>query len=78
MHIEFNRERFRSYARLAMFAPQNVLDAYDAIVDYLNDLLEAKHGYDWAAIRQLSQSFLNAARADVAIGTGSIVYKGKR
>jgi hypothetical protein len=77
-HIDFNRDRFRSYARLAMFAPQSVLDAYDEIVDYLNDLLEAKHGYDWSVVRKLSQAFLNAARADVAIGTGSIGYKGKR
>lgn len=77
-HIGFNTERFRSYARLAMFAPQCVIDAYDQLVDFLNDLLEAKHGYDWAKIRTLSQAFLNAAREDVEIGEGTIVYKGKR
>jgi len=76
--IDFNRERFRSYARLAMFAPQAVLDAYDEIVDYLNDVLERKATYDWPRVRTLSQSFLNAARADVSIGIGSIVYKGRR
>jgi uncharacterized coiled-coil protein SlyX len=77
-HIEFNLQRFRSYARLAMFAPQDVIDAYDALVDFLNDHLETQDGYDWVAVRRLSQAFLNAARLDVQIGSGAIVYKGHR
>jgi hypothetical protein len=75
---KFNLERGRSYARLAMFAPQDVLDAYDALVDYFNDHLEDKHGYDWPELRQLIHAYLNAARRDVGIGAGEIVYKGHR
>jgi len=75
---EFNLERAKSYARLAMFAPQAVLDAYDALVDYLNDHLEGRHPFDWPTIRLLILTFLNAARADVGIGVGQIGYAGKR
>jgi hypothetical protein len=75
---KFNLERARSYARLAMFAPQDVLDAYDALVDYLNDHLEGQHAYDWSVLRGLIHVYLNAARRDVGIGAGEIVYKGHR
>jgi hypothetical protein len=75
---KFNLERAKSYARLAMFAPQGVLDAYDALVDYFNDHLEGKHGYDWPRLRSLIHGYLNTARRDVGIGTGDVVYKGHR
>jgi len=75
---QFNLARAVSYARLAMFAPQDVLDAYDALVDYLNGHLENRHGFEWTSIRQLIHDFLNAARADVGIGHGGIVYRGQR
>jgi hypothetical protein len=75
---EFNLQRAKSYARLAMFAPQAVLDAYDVLVDYLNDHLEGRHPFDWPTIRQLIHQFLNAARADIGMGAGAIVYHGHR
>ena len=74
----FNLERGNSYARLAMFAPQEVLDGYDALVDYFNDHLEGKVRYDWPVLRRLIHQYLNAARRDVAIGAGEVIYKGHR
>ena len=76
--VEFNRQRLQIHARLVLFAPQNVLDAYDAFVDYVFDSLERPNRYDWSVIRSRGLKLLNEMRADIGMATGDALYKGNR
>ena len=76
--VEFNRQRLQIHARLVLFAPQSVLDAYDDFVDYVFDSLEGKNRYDWSAIRNKGLKLLNQMRADIGIAEGYALYNGNR
>ena len=75
---DFNRERMRAYAYLAMLAPQPVMDAFDAVVDYLFAVMEAPTKYDWKHLRALSLALLNRIREDVGLDKTPIEYRGPR
>ena len=75
--VEFDRERLKAYAALALFAPQEVVSAHDRIVDYLFDCAEEKQAYGFSRVRDLATTALNKARADLGI-KGEIRYLGAR
>lgn len=74
----FERERLRVYAYLAMLAPQGVMDAHDALVDYLLAVLNREEALDWARLRALSLDVLNCIREDVGLDKSAIEYRGSR
>jgi len=73
---KFNRGRIKAYGYLAMLAPQNVMDAFDALFDFLIMVAHGQKPYDWSTVRQLALNLLNAVRKDIAVDTNPIEYKG--
>ena len=73
----FNRKRMALYGYLGMLAPQAVMDAQDALVDHLLDLMDGAT-YDWGTIRSLVIAFINEIRIDLGVDPTPIEYRGKR
>jgi hypothetical protein len=76
--LNFERKRLQAYAYLAMFAPQTVMDKYDAVVDYLLDVLSNEKPYDFGTVRKLGIGMLNEIRVDLGIDPTQIEYRGER
>ncbi len=72
----FNEQRIRLYGYMAMFAPQVVMDAQDALTDHLLLVVQKKAPYVWSEVRALALILINEIRRDVGIDKSSIVYKG--
>ena len=75
---DFNRLRLRAYAYLAMLAPQTVMDAFDALTDYLLAVVNGEQAFDWKAMRGLALALLNRIREDVGLDKEPVVYRGIR
>jgi hypothetical protein len=78
----FNRGRLKAHGYLAMLAPQNVMDAYDSLIDYIFSVLEqpaqtVNHEH-WKEIRRLAYDVINLIREDVGIDKSKVEYRGKR
>ena len=78
IRLQFERDRLRAYAYLAMFAPQSVMDAYDSVVDYLLEVLDATRPFKFEELRAVGIGMLNAIRNDLGIDPQPIAYRGKR
>ncbi|MBW8041835.1 MAG: hypothetical protein FVQ85_17805 [Planctomycetes bacterium] len=77
--LAFERRRLRIYGYLGMLAPQNVMDAYDQMIDYLlSVIIENSNIYQWETVRDLALNMLNQIRSDIGIDTSPIEYRGKR
>ena len=74
----FERERYRAYGYLGMFAPQEVMDAQDTLMDCLLSIIYDGEVVEWETIRNLALAFINAVRDDVGINKERIDYKGSR
>ena len=59
---EFEAQRLRMYAYLAMHAPQAVIDAHDAIIDNVLAVVYDGKKIAWPEMRQLAIQFLNEVR----------------
>lgn len=76
--IDFDSSRIMNYGHMILFAPQNVIDAYDALVEYfLECAIEGKQ-FSWKDARSMSLNFINAARLDIGINPSPVQYNGKR
>ncbi|MDD2781028.1 hypothetical protein [Sulfuricurvum sp.] len=77
-HIkEFDRQRLHLIAQLALFAPQNVFDAFNEMIDYIYDSLE-NDDYSFSIFRVKALNFLSEIRKDIGIYNDSLSYKGHR
>jgi hypothetical protein len=74
----FERGRLRIYGYLGMLAPQSVMTAHDALVDYLLNAIEGTEAYSFAEMRRLAIEMLNAIRVDIGIDSSPIRYTGTR
>jgi len=74
----FEKARLRAYGYLAMFAPQAVMDAQDAVVDYLHTGIEDPTQVTWPEFRNRALTMLNAIREDLGLDTRPIEYRGSR
>lgn len=72
----FNRERIRLYGYLGMLAPQPVMDAQDALIDYLLLIVHGNTVYEWAKVRELALKLVNEVRKDIGIDESPIEYRG--
>lgn len=73
---KFNRGRIAAYAHVGMIAPQNVMDSFDQLIDYL---LLVSHGhapYVWEDVRSRALALLNEIRRDIGIDCSPIAYNG--
>lgn len=75
---EFEVQRLRVYAYLAMHAPQSVMDAHDAVTDLILAIVYDGQDTTWEHFRALALQFLNEVRKDVGIRPEPIAYRGTR
>jgi len=61
-----------------MLAPQTVMDAFDALTDYLLAVVNGEQAFDWKAMRGLALALLNRIREDVGLDKEPVVYRGIR
>lgn len=74
---DFNLGRMKVWAYLAMLAPQPVIDAIDALFDYLLMVIGGSASYEWKTkIRPLILKCINEIRKDIGIDKTPIEYKG--
>lgn len=71
----YNRKRIKIYAQMAMFAPQSVMDAYDALSAHLLLVADGKSPYVWANVRDLGIRLINEVRKDIGLDKSPILYK---
>jgi hypothetical protein len=74
----YDRRRLEVHAHLALFAPQEVLDAYDRFIDYIFDALDKNQPPDWASFRTLGFDLINRMRADIGMTSEDVTYRGGR
>jgi hypothetical protein len=75
---EFETQRLRVYAYLAMHAPQPVMDAHDALTDVVLTVVHDGATVAWEDFRGLAIGFLNEVRKDVGIRPEPVAYRGSR
>jgi len=77
MFDRYNRGWMKAYGYLAMFAPQEVMDAFDRLNDYLLSVLKGRQAPQvWAETRKLALDLINAVRRDIGFDATSIEYHG--
>jgi hypothetical protein len=72
----FNRQRMKAYGYLGMLAPQDVMDSYDRLIDYLIDVTGGTRPHEWSDVRVLIIDMINCVRADIGINKSPIEYRG--
>jgi hypothetical protein len=75
---DFERKRLMTSALLGMFAPLPVFEAYNVLIDYTFDCLEAKRTFVFADFRALGFAMMSQIRRDVGIVGDDLVYRGPR
>jgi len=75
--VEFEKKRLTTSIQFAMFAPVDVSQAYDTLIDYIFNCSENKSHYSWQVLRKHAYEVANAIRKDVG-ATGEATYKGSR
>jgi hypothetical protein len=75
---DFEVQRLRAYAYLAMHAPQSVMDAHDALSDLILAVIYDGTETTWEHFRDLAIRVLNEVRKDVGIRPDPIAYRGSR
>lgn len=68
----------RVASHLTLFASQEVMDAFNEMVDYVEEGRGDKVVVSNERTMQLGTKFLNTARKDIGLGAGTIVYHGHR
>ncbi|MDO9055008.1 MAG: hypothetical protein Q7U69_00510 [Sulfuricurvum sp.] len=76
--IPFEKKRLSITAQLALFAPQNVFDDYNALIDYLYNSFDGKDVYSFIEFRKYAMKFLSSMRKDIGIYKNEITYNGNR
>ena len=76
--ISFEKSRLSSTALLAMFAPAEVFNSYNGIVDYMFDCFEGKDQFQFPVFRQKALRMLSQMRQDVGLYADEVTYRGTR
>jgi hypothetical protein len=75
---KYNRCWVRCYGYLSMMAPQDVMDAFDRLNNYiLMVFLGQQQPQPWPETRKLALEFINCMRRDIGLSTEDIEYHGK-
>ncbi len=75
---QFDNERLSTTALLAMFAPQDVFDTYNDMIDYIYDSFEKKQDWEFDTFRDKALIFLSGIRRDIGLYDDSVHYNGTR
>lgn len=77
-YAKFEKDRLKSTALLAMFAPSQVFEQYNAILEYVFDAIDGKEQWSFPEFRQRSLSMLSLMRRDVGLYKDDVSYGGHR
>ena len=75
---EFDKERLSTTALLAMFAPSDVFDEFNVMIDYIYDSFEGKQEWSFNSFREKALSFLSKVRKDIGLYEDQVSYNGSR
>lgn len=75
---EFEEQRLRIYAYLAMHSPQSVMKACDKLIDLILAIIYDEQNITWPFFRELAINLLNEIRKDLGLNPTPISYQGKR
>jgi hypothetical protein len=75
---DFERSRLNTTALLAMFAPANVFDEYNRMIDYIYNCAEGKDTWTFGEFRLRALKFLSLVRADIGLYNDTLSYNGPR
>ena len=76
--MSFEKDRLFISTQLAMFAPTEVFDSYNELIDYIYNSLENKEEYTFEQLRNISMKLLTNIRNDIGIYKDEIKYNGNR
>lgn len=75
---EFEQSRLRLYGYLGMLAPQEVMDAQDALMECILEAIYDGKKHEWKHVRELALVLINEIRKDIAVDPSPIAYRGSR
>ena len=75
---EFEVARLSSTALLGMFAPKDVFDNYNHIIDYIFDTMDGKATWSFETFRDKALHMLSLMRRDVGLYQDDLTYTGNR
>jgi len=74
----FDKDRLSTTALLAMFAPSNVFNEYNNMIDYIYDSVEEKQPWSFDIFRGKALIFLSEVRRDIGLYNDNLSYSGTR
>lgn len=74
----FDQKRMETIALLVMFAPEEVCDSYNELIDYIYDSFDGEQTWTFNHFRDMALKFLSGIRKDLGIYEDEIIYKGHR
>jgi hypothetical protein len=75
---DFDKDRLYTTSLIAMFAPGEVYDGYNEMIDYIYDSVEGKQNWDFKIFSKKAEAFLSNVRRDIGLYTDNVEYKGSR
>lgn len=72
----FNRGRFNAWGQMALVAPQQVMDSFDRLAEYVISTMQSPGAYDFKILRNHAVVWLNAVREDMGVNSVPIDYQG--
>lgn len=74
----FDQCRLQTSTLLAMFAPKQVFDEYNHMIDFLYDTIERGEIWSFEAVRTRALKFLSLVRRDIGLYNDDVTYDGLR
>lgn len=78
MYRKFDCARLESAALLALFAPAEVFEMYNTLVDWIFDVVEGKERWSFPAFRERTLKVLTLMRKDIGLYGDDLQYYGHR
>ncbi|TMP38967.1 hypothetical protein [Pseudoalteromonas rubra] len=75
---QFQIDRLKIYAYLAMVANQEIMDENDKFTDLMIEILFEGRESSWEELRMIALGLVNAMRKDIGIDKSTVSYNGER
>jgi len=75
---KYNYGWVKCYGYLSMLAPQEVMDSFDQLNDYILNIINGRSPIQpWPVTRQYALNFLNSVRKDISLAQSPVEYRGE-
>lgn len=75
---QFDKDRLATTALLGMFAPADVFEDFNNMIDYIYDSFEGEQEWSFNTFRDKALSFLSKVRKDIGLFEDTVTYNGTR